>query len=458
MKEAYLTAVLGLLVAALPCIAVAQERLLPQAFPATEPGWSEFQEHASRPDAVDAEDSWLRESDVQSNQNETGVDQEGLSWSKAGGWRIVPFGTLDATLVSTSNATVARDFVMFASPKTPPNDKPLFNVHGKASSIGFQIEGPKFGEFQSSGMLYWNFFGATPIDNVAGLFYVLGFGELRNENWRFAFGQNMDLINPRFPTMVNFGMGLGAGNIGFARGQVRAERFFQPRGDDELALQLALSQQVVGDFAFDPVAIGTDNGWPNIEGRIAYGTGPIGLVPGGMLPAPHRPFEVGFSGLIGETRASGELQSVVDTTWAMGADARVQITEKFGVQGEFFYGQAIGTYVGGVGQSLNITNGRGIRSAGGWGELWYFLCPNLHTHWGYGIDNPLDQDVSAPLPPPAPQGQPILRNEFYFANLMWDVTPNLQLAFEVSHYDTEYVAPLVSNDAVVFQSRVQLRF
>ena len=41
---------------------------------------------------------------------------------------------------------------------------------------------------------------------------------------------------------------------------------------------------------------------------------------------------------------------------------------------------------------------------------------------------------------------------------MWDVTDAFQLAFEVSRRETDYIAPSVSNEAMVFHFRSRLLF
>jgi hypothetical protein len=125
------------------------------------------------------------------------------------------------------------------------------------------------------------------------------------------------------------------------------------------------------------------------------------------------------------------------------------MTCRFGVQGEFFVGQTLGTYGGGILQNINPATFQGVHSTGGWCEVYYYICPDkLHTHIGYGIDDPLDGDLAP--------GQR-LRNEAYFANLIWDVTKAFRLAGEVTYRKTAWVA-LPNNDGVGFQMQAQWKF
>jgi hypothetical protein len=116
--------------------------------------------------------------------------------------------------------------------------------------------------------------------------------------------------------------------------------------------------EVVTDFVVDPRIVGADNGWPNVESRVGPG---LGRAVDGT-----RPVELGISRVIGETRAFGLLGEGVFTTWAVSADARFT-AQQWGNRGEFFIGQAVGTYNLGIGQSLDPTGFRAIRSVGGWG-------------------------------------------------------------------------------------------
>ncbi len=367
-----------------------------------------------------------------------------LSWNK-NGYRITPFGSVAGESILTDSSTTARAFVRYINPDTGFDDSQS-TITGQGSAFGLNIDAPRIGEFEARGLFYFKFYGGQPAQNLPGLFYLLGFGELRNENWRFVFGHNLDLIGPLQLHTLNFTAGLAGGNIGLAttRGQLRAEHFIHPREDVQWTIQTALTQQFLPDFTADPEVNGTDNGWPNVEGRIALGFGEDFVHP---LSGPLKPIEFGVSGLIGETRVTKNLVGPrVSTTWAVVADAKFS-TAEWGIQGEFFAGEALGSYGGGIDQSANLANGFAIYSTGGWGEVWHKVLPCVTAHAGYGIDDPRDSDLSA--------GQRS-RNEFYFGNLIWDVTERFQLGFEVSHWKTDYAAPLVDNSSMVYHFKTEL--
>jgi hypothetical protein len=64
--------------------------------------------------------------------------------------------------------------------------------------------------------------------------------------------------------------------------------------------------------------INEDNGWPNVEARIALAQGPL---QGEGLEAK-RPFEVGVSGVVGQIRTTQGATRVVADIWGVGTDLR----------------------------------------------------------------------------------------------------------------------------------------
>lgn len=118
-------------------------------------------------------------------------------------------------------------------------------------------------------------------------------------------------------------------------------------------VQAALSEPVA--TTLDPAfRIIEDNGWPNIEACIALGIG----TPDTSGLEPVRPIQVGISGLGGQIRTTGILANqVVADVWGLGVDLRWQMTSCFGIAGEFYTGQGLGTYGGEILQNINLDSG-----------------------------------------------------------------------------------------------------
>lgn len=366
-------------------------------------------------------------------------------------WKLAIFGALVGETISSTQRITSPGSYLFVNPFLG-RDSPSIEVQGRSTSLGGILVGPEVAGFQSGGQLLVYLYGESPFANLYGAFFAFAYGELKNDDWRFAFGLNQDLFNPLNPSTLNFGYGLYAGNTGFIRGQIRAERFLKPDDDLQITLQGAIGQPVVSEYATpfpgSDLTLGETNGWPNVEGRVAVGFGKLATRTGATTPT--RRVEVGVSGLIGQVRTSTAATRVLATTAGVGVDLTANLTDRMGVKTEFYKGQAMGSYFGGSGQSVNLETFQAIRSLGGWAEAWYYLTPCLHTHWGAGIDDPRDGDVG---------NNQRQQNQFAFGNIIWDVTKNLQLGFEVSRYDTLWNLPNIpSTDAWIFHTRVALKF
>ena len=248
------------------------------------------------------------------------------------------------------------------------------------------------------------FFDNTILADRNGFLLQQSYGELFNDDWRFAAGLQLDVFAPGLPTVLPFsGLG-GSGSAGNAiKGQIRVERFVPVGSNSQLTLQAALSEPL-GTYDIPDTSLDEDNGWPNVEGRIAFGLGkpaPIGI---GLLT--QRPLEVGVSGVVGQLRRTAfppdAPRRVVSDVWGAAVDFRVNLAHLFGLngrsfgfKGEVYTGQALGSLQWRhppntrcrdlEADPLHGRLGRGIR----------LLMPNLHSHTGIAIDDPNDNDITA---------------------------------------------------------------
>jgi hypothetical protein len=213
---------------------------------------------------------------------------------------------------------------------------------------------------------------------------------------------------------------------------VRLERYLDLSDDRLLTVQGSINQNIVSDFTSSANVRPESSGWPVIEARVATTLGDRG--PGA------RPVTFGVSGHIGEqgfdflTAGPAPFNPPAENnalrrTWSLNADLRAPLTERLGFQAEFFTGENLGTFLGGIVQGVSPYTYRTIRSTGGWCEVWYDWTPRLHSHTGYGLDDPVDADVVV--------GRSY--NQFIFANLSFDVTKQLSVGLEVTSWKTLYI-------------------
>ena len=200
-------------------------------------------------------------------------------------------------------------------------------MNARQSQLGVAFTGPMIGDFQSGGKISAVFFDNTILADRNGFLLQQSYGELFNDDWRFAAGLQLDVFAPGLPTVLPFsGLG-GSGSAGNAiKGQLRVERFVPVGSDSQLTLQVALSEPL-NTFDIPDTSLDEDNGKPNVEGRIALGLGkpaPIGI---GLLT--QRPLEVGVSGVAGQLRRTAippdTPRRVVSDVWGAAVDFRVNL-------------------------------------------------------------------------------------------------------------------------------------
>ncbi len=154
-------------------------------------------------------------------------------------------------------------------------DQNIVSIHGRQSTLAAAFIGPQFGGLQSGGTIITLFFNDSVIADRYGILPLQAFGELKNEDWRFAAGLQFDVFSPGIPTVLPFSALAASGNAGNSfRGQVRLERFLRPAENVQWTIQTALSEPI--SSTIDPAfRVSEDNGWPNLEARVALGLGYI---------------------------------------------------------------------------------------------------------------------------------------------------------------------------------------
>jgi hypothetical protein len=356
------------------------------------------------------------------------------------------FGALKLDMLFSGPRPISPGTPYFLTSDSPRGlNQDTFDIHARQSTLAAAFTGPQIGGFQSGGLVMAVFYNDNVLADQYGFLPLQAYGDLRNENWRFAAGLQFDVFNPGSPTVLPFSALCGSGNSGNAfRGQLRLERFLNPSDTEQWTIQAALSEPIVSTI--DPTfRISEDNGWPNLEARIALGLGAMGGA------AAQRPFEFGVSGVVGQLRTTPPSPDdrVVADVWGLGTDVRWKMTDCFGMSAEFYTGQTLGTYSGGVLQTISQDTLEGVRSSGGWFETYLYWTPCLHSHMGYGVDDPIDGDVT--------RTTGIVRNETYFGNVIWDINPTLRVAFELTWRETSY-RTLLDNEGPGFHTQFQLAF
>lgn len=433
---------------------------LPAATPAQDPMVRRLAELEAEQDALRAEIQWLREhpnrmptpsatpvslsteltvpetppadGDVYFTFDELAAEMKKFAWTK-GDFRIVPYGSLWGSAIYATERTYPGPYTLWVySPDDHGED--TFVIDTRRTRMGLDIAGPRIPMFcnaKSGGKIEIDFHGAFVVENKPGVLLRHAYGEVKNENFRLLAGQTWDIISPLYPDTLSYSVGWAGGNIGYRRAQIRYERYVALSNTCLLTGQISVNQNIISDFNGNgsrPEA----TGWPVIEGRTA--------VTLGSRRGKVKPITIGLSGHIGEQGAdfltAGPAPYFLPPqddfrvrTWSANVDVYVPITERFGFKGEFFTGENLSTFLGGIVQGVNVYTRRPIRATGGWFEFWYDWTPRMHTHVGYSIDDPVNTDLTV--------GRTY--NEFVFANGVFDVTKSLQVGLEVTNWKTNHI-------------------
>jgi hypothetical protein len=361
--------------------------------------------------------------------DELRAEMKKLTWTK-GDFRIVPYGILWFNMALETQRTNNGDYTLYAYSPDVRDGALAFQVNARSTRLGLDIAGPRIPRFhcaESGGKIEIDFWGQfAGGENKPGVLLRHAYWEVKSERFRLLAGQTWDVISPLYPGTLMYTVGWGGGNIGYRRAQLRAERYLALSDSALLTLQGCLAADLCCELA--PSVSGDHAGWPVVEARVGVTLGPRGR--------GRRPITLGLSGHVGEQEfmyGVGPADDLIARTWSFNVDVRVPIGDRAGFQGEFFTGENLGTHLGGIIQGINTTVRHPIRASGGWLDVWYEWTPRLRSHVGYGIDDPLDRDVTA--------GRTY--NQFIFANISRNLTDKLLVGFEYTFWRTLYdtVAP-----------------
>jgi len=121
--------------------------------------------------------------------------------------------------------------------------------------------------------------------------------------------------------------------------------------------------------------------------------------------------------------------------------------------GEVYAGQALGNYNGGILQSLDAETWRAIRSKGGFVEGYVYLTRYLHSHTGFGLDDPNNNDLTVATAQ--------TYNSTFYSNLLWDLggeTKAFRIGLEFTYRQTDYKQGSLSNKGFGVQPQFRWTF
>ena len=358
-----------------------------------------------------------------------------LAWKK-GKFTFTPYGYINVSLAyETSKSTVGDYAVYAASPDIPGYGTSVFFIDPRSTRLGMKVDGPGLPCWNGSrtqGVVEFDFQGTYTLRNRGSFLLRKACVSVSDKNTKFLAGQDWEIISPLYPATLNYTAGAGVGNLGFRRAMLAAEHRFDLNRESDVLIQFAAADNILRDGFNDSGITPNVGSWPIIEGRTAYSFGK-GVFGHGKL------ITLGVSGHIGEQQMDfvdvGVRSRRYFRTWSLNYDFDVPVTKKLGFKAEYFIGENLGSFEGGILQGIDVVRRDTIRTMGGWAQLQYQWTPKLQTNVCYMIDDPFDEDIVG-------GNSPDRRSRTYshclFFNILYNWTDALMTGFEVDFWRTHW--------------------
>ncbi|MDO5553410.1 MAG: hypothetical protein Q4G68_06575 [Planctomycetia bacterium] len=382
--------------------------------------------------------------DIYITKDELGDLMKDLSWKK-GDFKFIPYGYIWTNTGYNSATGIPGDFVLYAqSPEISAS--PDFFVDARQSRIGMFVEGPKvdlLGKTNVRGVVEIDFEGTmNGTRNKGGLQLRKAFVELVNKerDLRLAFGQDWEVISPLYPQMLSYLPAGFAGNIGYRRAQVRLEKGRTYSANFKTLTQVALADDIIGDFTSVSAASGKTSGVPLVEGRYAMSfweeaRGGLPITVG--LSAHFGQESYNFDPIAGTWRDKGE-KDVAINTWSVNVDGDLPITKRMRLQGEYYFGENLSSFCGGINQGVDLYRRAGLRDMGGWLSLHTSLTEKLCNNTGYAIDKVNDRDLVGTSVAVNGIAYARTQSSVLFTNFLYSWTSFLMTGAEFAYYRTDF--------------------
>lgn len=342
------------------------------------------------------------------------------------------------------------NYRLWVVPMEAKND--AFYITANETRLGFDFWWDEE-TFKTTAKLEFDFYGAAPAENKAQPMLRHAYIKLDGETWALLFGQTWDIISPLNPKTVNYSVNWAQGNIGYRRPQMRFTFKMKPGENATLKLDAGISRNLGHDLDGDDFNDGTDAGVPAFQGRLGLGA-PMGEE--GKL-------SVGVSAHYSQEKysvlGSEDIDARDTPSWSINGDLAIKINKRFALLGEFFMGENLNQYLGGVLQGVNPL-GDPLPSMGGWGQIQVRASNKTLINVGYGWDNPDENEWKVPDDTETYTLRDF--NSEAYGNVMYSLTNNVSLMFELAYMQTKFrdktygvQSTLEDYDALRFQFAVK---
>ncbi len=343
-------------------------------------------------------------------------------------------GYFKADFIYDQTRVNSGDYALYLLERTPLDapDDDVTSITARETRFGVDFSWMEK-DVRTDAKLEFDFygFGAAPaslnsMENRSTPMLRHAYAKVTKGQWSLLAGQTSDIISPLVPKTANYTVLWDQGNIGYRRPQVRLSAWGDLSDNGRIFAAAGLFRTLGGDIDGNRIDDGADAGMPTIQGRLAMSSK---IREAGSM-------ELGVSGHYGtEDYWTGRTTKSVES-WSGNVDLKVAPCERTELLVELFVGDNLGSYFGGVGQTVNpmLTE---IGSKGGWAELSYRATKCVLLNVGYGIDNPDEDDFLIPADETDVRSF-IGRNSNLFGSVMYDMTSTVTLMAELAWLKTAY--------------------
>ncbi len=262
--------------------------------------------------------------------------------------------------------------------------------------------------------------------------------QISRGHWTLLAGQTSDLISPLVPRTVNYTVCWDQGNLGYRRPQFRLSAWTDAGEKARVSFAVAAARTLGGDLDKDSIDDGSDSEIPTLQGRIAFST----------KNCERLSMELGLSGHYGTEKHSNDAEKI--ESWSACLDFKTAICKRLELSGEFFTGENLGAYLGGVGQTVNPL-GEEIAAMGSWAQVSFKPVAGVSLNAGYSLDDPDEKDLV--IAEGSSQKSFIDKNDVYFGSVFYNITENTQAMIEVSRLSTGYLYRIYNAGSLMSDSK-----
>ncbi|GHB98187.1 hypothetical protein [Cerasicoccus arenae] len=339
-------------------------------------------------------------------------------------WSFEVYGFVKLDASYDTHRVYNGDFVRYVYPEAGSDDNQL-SITARETRLGLKINGPEWEGWHPSARIETDFYGNANSSTPA-LRMRLAYAQMERGDWQFRAGQDWDALTVALPRTVNCGSYAYQGALWSRRPLVKAT-WRKDTGGGELRVIGAIASAVSADIDGGGQPDGNDSGVPNCE---------LTAVCDWRL-AEDWTLTTALGGEWGQEafdRPTGG-ESVYDSYAGM-LTMVLNWKDRAKLMGAAWVGSDLGSFNGGIGQTVNLAKSESIKSRGGWIQLQTFPWEDFNWNMALGVDDPEDSDLSVGMR---------RFNVNASTSVFYKFTSYLTLAAEYSFLQTGYVGLPTAN-------------